>query len=84
MEVLRYTPGGVPLLSLQLRHRSEQREADGERQVDVTMSVVALGEPALAAAKLKQGQSIAVKGFLSRRSLKSDYPVLHVQRIKSL
>lgn len=84
MEALRYTPAGVPRVEFRLAHQSRQQEAAGEREVNVTLSAVALGDPALQAAKLKPGDAIAVKGFLSRRSLKSDYPVLHVNQIKLL
>lgn len=84
LETLRYTPAGIPHVTFQLEHRSRQREAEMERDVTVIVSAVALGEVALAAAKLATGQAIAVKGFLSRRSLKSDYPVLHISQIKSI
>ena len=84
IDALRYTPAGVPRVAFQLQHQSRQPEAGAEREVEVIMSAVALGEPALAAAKLEAGQTIAVKGFLSRRSLKSDYPVLHVNQIRLL
>jgi len=84
MDALRYTPAGVPHVEFRLAHQSRQQEADGEREVKVTMSAMALGDPALKAAKLKPGDAIAVKGFLSRRGLKSDYPILHVNQIKSI
>ena len=84
IEALRYTPAGVPHVEFRLDHQSRQQEAAGEREVNVIVSAVALGNPALTATKLKPGDAIAVKGFLSRRSLKSDYPVLHVNQIKLL
>ena len=84
IDALRYTPAGVPHVEFRLDHQSRQREANGERDVQVTMSAVALGEPALEAAKLTPGAAIAVKGFISRRGLKSDYPILHVNQIKSI
>ena len=84
VDALRYTPAGVPHVEFTLAHQSRQREADVEREVAVTMSAVALGEPALEAAKFVSGAAIAVKGFLSRRGLKSDYPILHVNQIKSI
>ena len=83
-DALRYTPAGVPHLAFQLQHQSRQAEAGGNRDVEVVMSAVALGDPALVAAKLEKGQAIAVKGFLSRRSQRSDYPVLHISQIKLL
>lgn len=84
ISVLRYTPAGVPFVEMRVQHSSRQREADIERDVSVTLSVFALGDPALTAATIKTGQSIAIKGFLSQRSLKSEYPVLHVNQIKLL
>ncbi len=82
--VLRYTPAGVPFMEMRIQHFSRQPEAGSERDVSVTLLVIALGEPALVAATIKTGQSIAVKGFLSQRSLKSEFPVLHVNQIKLL
>ncbi|HVK54504.1 MAG TPA: primosomal replication protein N [Burkholderiales bacterium] len=82
--VLRYTPAGLPHMEFQLLHQSRQEEAGAERDVTVCMAAVALGKPAQVAASLKAGQTVVVKGFLSQRSLKSDYPVLHVNQIKLL
>jgi primosomal replication protein N len=84
MDTLRYTPAGVPRVEFRIDHNSRQREANGEREVNVSVAVVALADAALAMAKLKAGDRVAVKGFLSRRSLKSDYPVLHVNQIKPI
>ena len=84
ISVLRYTPAGVPFVEMRVQHSSRQREANVERDVSVTLSVFALGDPALTATTIKVGQSIAIKGFLSQRSLKSEYPVLHVNQIKLL
>jgi primosomal replication protein N len=83
-DALRYTPAGVPHLEFRLQHQSRQPEAGSERDVTVAMSAVALGEPALTAAEFENGQVVLVKGFLSRRGLKSDYPVLHINQIKLL
>jgi primosomal replication protein N len=84
ISVLRYTPAGVPLIEMRIQHFSRQPEAGSERDVSVTLTVFVLGEPALIAATMRVGQNIAIKGFLSQRSLKSEFPVLHANQIKLL
>ena len=84
IDTLRYTPAGIPHMKFRLEHHSWQAEVGVDREVTVAMSVIALGDPALMAAKCKAGQAVVVKGFLSQRSLKSDYPVLHINQIKLL
>lgn len=84
METLRYTPAGIPALNFKLSHSSEQMEAGGKRQIQCDVNVLALDQPALQASKLKVGGSVAVEGFLARRSRNSTQLVLHVQRVKIL
>jgi primosomal replication protein N len=79
---LRYTPAGIPVCAFHLKHESMQIEAGHERRVNVEMSVVAMGEAAKKIAALAPGSRLAVKGFLSRRSQKSDYPLLHMNQFK--
>ena len=81
---LRYTPAGVPVSEGVLQHASEQMEADAQRQVEVELAVLALGEAArwLQAAPL--GGSVKVTGFLAAKSRNSKTPVLHVNTIEYL
>jgi primosomal replication protein N len=75
---LRYTPAGIPLLSLVLRHLSEQIEAGMKRRVECDINAVVLGELAQQAQHLALDTTLQVSGFLAKRSLKSTQLVLHL------
>ena len=84
IEPLRYTPAGIPLLSVVLRHVSEQVEADMKRKVECEVNAVALGDQLLespALKGLKVGSHIQASGFLAKRSLKSTQLVMHINNI---
>ncbi len=80
IEPLRYTPAGIPLLSVVLRHASEQMEAGMKRKVECEVNAVILGDLALKG--LKTGAQIMAQGFLARRSLKSTQLVMHINNIE--
>ncbi len=82
VEPLRYTPAGIPLLSVVLQHASEQIEAGMKRKVECEVNAVILGELALKG--LKPGAQIIAQGFLARRSLKSTQLVMHINDIKTM
>ena len=82
IEPLRYTPAGLPLLSVVLRHVSEQVEAGMKRKVECVVNAVAIGD--LALTKLALGTQIRVSGFLAKRSLKSTQLVMHINQIAVL
>lgn len=82
VEPLRYTPAGIPLLSVVLRHVSEQVEAGMKRKVECEVNAVVIGDLALKG--LKTGAQIIAQGFLARRSLKSTQLVMHINEIKSM
>ena len=79
---VRATPGGVDTVALRLRHVSEQVEAGGARTVEVTIDASGFGNVAPRLGALGKGQRIAVKGFLTKRSARSDIPVLHINEFK--
>ncbi len=80
IEPLRYTPAGIPLLSVVLRHVSEQTEAGMKRKAECEVNAVVLGDLALKG--LKIGAQVIVHGFLARRSLKSTQLVMHINHIE--
>jgi len=77
LEPLRYTPAGLPLLSFELQHSSEQIEAGETRSVNLSLAVIALGNIATELADLPREQAVVVRGFLTRRTVKSSVVVLH-------
>ena len=83
-ETLRYTPAGIPLLSLTLQHASEQLEAGLMRKVECEVNAVALGDMALKAQAIAPGTPLSIRGFLAKRSLKSTQLVLHINTIERI
>lgn len=87
IEPLRYTPAGIPLLSVVLRHVSEQIEAGMKRKVECEVNAVILGDKILgipALKGLKVGSHIQASGFLAKRSLKSTQLVMHINHIEHI
>jgi len=82
IEPLRYTPAGIPLLSVVLHHVSEQFEAGMKRKVECEVNAVVLGD--LALKELRLNTHILATGFLARRSLKSTQLVMHINQIKTV
>jgi primosomal replication protein N len=78
-DVLRYTPAGVPVLEMWLRHQSRQTEAGAERDVICEIQSVMVGEACRAFAGRVAGQSLTVTGFLCQRSLRNPRLVLHIE-----
>ena len=81
LDDLRYTPAGVPRISLKIRHVSTQQEAGISRQVQCDIPALALGEAATQVSRFKTGQSVRVEGFLAQRSLRIAQLVLHIDKI---
>ena len=83
-KALRHTPAGVPVSEGRLQHRSAQMESGAERQVELEIALLALGESArwLQAAPL--GGSLKVTGFLATKSQNSKTSVLHVNTLEFL
>lgn len=84
IETLRFTPAGIPLLSLVLRHRSEQIEADMPRKVECDVNAMILGSLAEKSQRSKVGDKLKVSGFLAKRSLKSTQLVLHIKALEKI
>lgn len=84
LDALRYTPAGVPLVGLRLRHESQQIEAGTARRVNVEMAAVAIGEIAQNISVLPGGSHISVEGFLARKSPQSNQIVLHICSLKTV
>jgi primosomal replication protein N len=84
IETLRYTPAGIPLLSLVVGHSSEQIEADMPRRVECDVSAMILGSLAEKSQSIKVGDKLKVSGFLAKRSLKSTQLVLHIKALEKI
>ncbi len=82
-DTLRVTPGGVAALNLILNHQSAQSENGQEVKVEVEMNAVAFGDLAKQMDSVKVGDTVSLKGFLSRRSRYSQFPILHITQFKT-
>ena len=80
-EALRYTPAGLPALTLRLEHESRQTEAGQSRDVKAAMKAVAFGAMAERLARQNIGSLWTFNGFLATpRNGKT--AVLHIQDIQ--
>jgi primosomal replication protein N len=82
LEPIRYTPAGIPLLGLTLKHISEVMEADMKRRAECEVNAVVMGK--LASSPLSVGDHIQASGFLANRSAKSTQLILHITEFKKL
>lgn len=81
LQVLRYTPAGLPALDLLLEHQSQQQEAGADRKVTAVVKAVAFGALAEKLARQALGSQWKFHGFLATpRNSKS--LVLHIQDIQ--
>ena len=81
-DTLRTTPGGVATLNLTLNHQSTQREGNADVVVEVEMNAVAFGDLATEMDGVSEGDTISIKGFLSRKNRFSPMPILHITQFK--
>jgi primosomal replication protein N len=83
LDLLRYTPAGIPVLTITFRHTSIQNEAGMKRQAECEIQAVAMDELAKKAEGLSVGEQIKVTGFLARKSLKNDRLMLHIIELET-
>jgi primosomal replication protein N len=62
---LRYTPAGLPVLDLSLRHESEVTEDGQPRKVSLEMRALAIGAITQPVAALALGEAATFGGFLA-------------------
>ena len=75
---LRYTPAGLPVIDLSLRHSATVVEAQLPRQLDFEITAVALGDAAQRLERVALGTALQLDGFLAPRSRRSKTLVLHI------
>ncbi|XXQ67760.1 primosomal replication protein N [Neisseriaceae bacterium B1] len=81
VDVVRYTPAGIPVLDVVLQHHSEQQENGKTRYIQFELPAKILGDIALVW-QHKQGEMVVVGGFLAQRSIKTQRPLLHIKSIQ--
>jgi len=81
LQVLRYTPAGLPALDLRLVHESAQLEAGVLRKVSAVVKAVAFGALAERLARQAPGSIWKFQGFLATPR-NSKTVVLHLQDVQ--
>ncbi len=81
-DTIRVTPGGVATLNRVRNHQSTQTENGQSVTVEVEMTAVAYGDLAKQMDSLNVNDTVSLKGFLSRKSRYSAYPILHITQFK--
>lgn len=81
-EVLRYTPAGLPVLEMWLRHHSKQTEAGIERDVNGEIQAVLIGDKARSLSGKMSEKTVTLTGFLCQRSMKNPRLVLHIEYVE--
>jgi primosomal replication protein N len=77
-EVIRYTPAGIPIVSVKLQHGSQQVEAGIARLVEFEITAVAAGEISGRFNQTELGKAYQFIGFLARKSRNSKSLVFHI------
>ena len=77
-EPMRYTPAGMPAITVQLEHESQQSEAGQQREVKLMLKAVAFGVQAERLAQLELGSRWRFEGFLATPRQRKQI-VLHIQ-----
>ena len=80
-ESKRYTPAGVSRVALTLSHRSQQSEADVQRQVQCEIQALAFAAVADKVAQFAVGKQVKVRGFLAQQSIRSRQLIVHINDI---
>ncbi len=81
-DALRYTPAGIPVVEMWLRHQSRQTAGGFERDVACEIQAVLIGESARQQSGKLAGQTVQVTGFLAQRSLKNPRLVLNIEYVE--
>lgn len=79
--VLRYTPAGIPIATVVLKHDSKQKQAGVERLVDFEINAIAAGEISAQMLMIELGEFRCFSGFLARKNRNSKSIVFHVTAI---
>ncbi len=75
---LRYTPAGVPVAELSLRHEGAVSEAGIERQLGFEFPAIAVGPVAIALDREPLGKTLEIAGFIAPKSRRSGRLIVHI------
>ncbi|NHR04063.1 primosomal replication protein N [Chromobacterium haemolyticum] len=81
-DALRYTPAGLPVLEMWLKHQSRQTAYGFDRDVACEIQAVLIGEEARKFSGKLAGNTVNLTGFLSQRSLRNPRLVLNIEYVE--
>ena len=82
LDIMRHTPGGVPILKFRIGHESSQIEGGASRKVSCEVTGVAFDREAKLLASAHLGSPLAISGFLDRKGRSRHQLVLHATHIE--
>jgi len=82
LDILRHTPGGVPILKFRIEHRSAQAEGGKMRSVSCEVAGVAFEREAKLLSAAALGSELTLTGFLDRKGRSKNLLVLHATHIE--
>jgi primosomal replication protein N len=82
LDILRHTPGGVPILKFRIEHESNQVEGGETRKVSCEVTGVAFEREAKLLSSAALGSTLTITGFLDRKGRSKHLLVLHVTHIE--
>ena len=77
-EILRYSPAGVPMVTAQLQHESQQWQAKSERSISFEIAALAAGEISGRLDSAALGKLFVFTGFLARKNRNSRSLIFHI------
>jgi primosomal replication protein N len=80
---LRYTPAGIPVVELSLRHDGAVTEAGMERQLGFEFPAIAMGPVAVALDREPLGKALDIAGFIASKSRRSSRLIVHITEYAS-
>ena len=82
LDILRHTPGGVPVLRFRIEHESSQTEGGEGRKVSCEVAGVAFDREAKLLSSTHPGSTLTITGFLDRKGRSRHRLVLHATHIE--
>nr|WP_005876218.1 primosomal replication protein N [Oxalobacter paraformigenes] len=83
-ESIRYTPAGIPVISARLWHRSQQMEAETNRNIEFEIPAIVIGNISEKFEKLASDTFYRFTGFMATKSLKSKSLLFHITGFSSI
>jgi primosomal replication protein N len=81
---LRYTPAGVAVAELSLRHDGSITEAGIERVLGFEFPAIAVGPVAVALDREPLGQPLDIAGFIAPKSRRSSRLIVHITEYEGI